>query len=242
MLATLGRPGEANLFLRQNVRPESTSGNAEFFLIHAAPETGPIDVRLRDPAKGNAVINLLHNNITFGTSGIYIHLFPAGYNFEVTTADNRRVHDVFHFNLSDYNTEPLVFVVSGTNNSIDEGFALVGYDENGAALLPEITTTAVDEVAEVPEAFTLEQNYPNPFNPDTQIRYALPHTATVRLTVYDVLGRTVQTLVRGDAAGRRLLRPVGRAQRRRRTVPSGVYLYRLDAGSTVKTRRMLLVK
>ncbi|NBC17997.1 MAG: T9SS type A sorting domain-containing protein [Bacteroidetes bacterium] len=88
-----------------------------------------------------------------------------------------------------------------------------------------------------PEAFALAANYPNPFNPQTTIRYALPQAAEVRLVVYDVLGREVAVLVDG-------MRPAGRHQAvfEAANLPSGVYLYRLDADSFTQTRRMLLVK
>ncbi len=240
VFAALGQQGEIRVILRQNVRAEPVTGLAEFFVIHGAPDTGPLDLRLRDPSKSNAVVSLVYNNITFGTAGIYANLFPAEYNFEVTTADNRHVIDVYHFNLSNYAEEPLVFIASGTGNSTGEGFALIGYDHDGNAIFPQITTATED--AAVPEAFTLEQNYPNPFNPATQIQYALSQAADVRLTVYDLLGRTVQTLVEThQPPGSYTARWDGRNDAAA-SVPSGVYLYRLEANDVVKTRRMLLVK
>ena len=241
ILAVLGSNGYAQLLLRRNVRAKSVSGEAEFFMIHAAPDTGPLDVRLRDPAKGNAVVNLIHNNIPYGTTGIYYPLRPDEYNFEITTADNRRVLDVFHFNLSDYGERAFVFVALGTGISASEGFALIGYDENGTPILPEITT-ASEEAAEIPKGFVLEQNYPNPFNPETQIRYALSEPAAVRLTVIDLLGRMVQTLVETEQpAGSYVARWDGH-NAAGVPVPSGVYLYRLTADNLSATRRMLLVK
>ncbi len=243
VLAALGRPGERRLILRQNVRAESASGEAEFFFIHAAPDTGPLDILLRDPAKGNAVVSLIYNNFDFGKTGIYFHLFPGEYNFEVTTAfAPTRVIDVFHFNLSSFSNQPLVFVTSGTGASASEGFAQIGYDQTGTPLLPQITTTALEDDAEVPQAFMLEQNYPNPFNPATQIQYALPQAASVRLAVFDLLGRTVQTLVEAQQPpGSYTVRWDGRNDAGA-LVPSGIYLYRLEANDVIKTRRMLLVK
>jgi len=88
-----------------------------------------------------------------------------------------------------------------------------------------------------PSHFALEQNYPNPFNPNTTILYELPKVSQVTLSVYDLLGREVAVLVnemklpgnyevRFDASG----------------LVSGVYLYRLNAGSFVQTRKMVVVK
>ncbi len=242
VLAILGHIDDAELILRQNVRATSITGDAEFFVLHAAPDTGPIDIRLRDPAKGNAVVNLLQNNLPFGTTGAYANLPPSEYNFEVTTADNRRIIDVFHFNLSDYQAQPIVFVTSGTGTSASDGFALTGYDDMGTPILPAITTTAIDDDVELPSAIRLEQNYPNPFNPATQIQYALSQRADVRLTVYDLLGRTIQTLVQTEQpAGSYSVQWDGH-NAAGAAVPSGIYLYRLDAGTSSLTRRMLLVK
>lgn len=89
----------------------------------------------------------------------------------------------------------------------------------------------------IPENNSLSQNYPNPFNPSTEIRFGLTKPAHVRLVVYDILGREVASLadeqmdagyhsVSWNASG----------------VSSGVYIYRLTAGSFVQTRRMLVVK
>ena len=102
------------------------------------------------------------------------------------------------------------------------------------------TTTYSPEVLverAVPRRLTLYRNYPNPFNPTTTIRYDLPAAQRVRLTVYDVLGRKVAVLVDGmETAGRK--RVVFEAA----NLPSGTYLYRLEAGSFTQVQRMLLLK
>lgn len=91
----------------------------------------------------------------------------------------------------------------------------------------------------VPKVFALEQNYPNPFNPTTTIRYQLPQAAEVSLKVFDVLGREIATLVNArQAAGQYSVQfSAGNA-----ALSSGVYFYRLQAGSFVETKKMLLVK
>lgn len=91
--------------------------------------------------------------------------------------------------------------------------------------------------AEVPQAFRLLGNYPNPFNPTTRIRYELAEPAEVTLKVFDLLGRQVQTLVSAyQVPGEYTVTFDAR------DLSSGVYLYRLEAGSFVQTRPMLLVK
>ena len=89
----------------------------------------------------------------------------------------------------------------------------------------------------IPQEFDLSQNYPNPFNPSTKITYAVPQATMVTLKVYDVLGKEVMTLVNDqrqagyydvDFSGVNLA--------------SGMYFYKLQAGSFVQTKRMMLIK
>jgi hypothetical protein len=106
-----------------------------------------------------------------------------------------------------------------------------------------VQTFYADEVGAVrredaiPTRFTLDQNYPNPFNPTTRIRFALPSSRPVRLDVYSVLGERIATLVDD-----RLSAGVYTVDLDGSRMASGVYYYRLVAGETVLTRKMLLVK
>jgi hypothetical protein len=104
------------------------------------------------------------------------------------------------------------------------------------SLSPNVTT-GVDAGTTTPTAFRLDQNYPNPFNPTTVIGYALPSTATVTLKVFNVLGQEVATLVNGvEAAG------THRAVLDGKGLASGVYIYRLQAGTFSATKSMVLLK
>ncbi|MCK6618900.1 MAG: T9SS type A sorting domain-containing protein [Calditrichaceae bacterium] len=94
----------------------------------------------------------------------------------------------------------------------------------------------------IPTSMALRQNYPNPFNPSTTISYYLPQGAAVRLTVYNAAGQAVRTLLnRQQAAGEHTVVWDGRDDVGR-AASSGVYLYRLEAGSQVASRKMLLVR
>jgi hypothetical protein len=89
----------------------------------------------------------------------------------------------------------------------------------------------------IPVTYGLAQNYPNPFNPSTTIRYGLPHTTFVTLTIYNTLGQQVAQLVNEQQqAGYHdvVFRGDGLA--------SGVYFYRLDAGSYTNVKKLLLLK
>jgi hypothetical protein len=105
------------------------------------------------------------------------------------------------------------------------------------------SVTDVERVSEiVPIGLELEQNYPNPFNPTTRIRYAVPGTDHVRLTVYDLMGRAVVTLV-DERQGPGIYEAMwDGATASGLPVASGVYFYALESGNSLLSRKMLLVK
>jgi subtilisin family serine protease len=89
----------------------------------------------------------------------------------------------------------------------------------------------------VPTAYSLKQNYPNPFNPTTNIEYSIPVTGAVKLQIFDILGRSIATLVNTtQKAG------VYHATWDGKAAASGVYFYKLESGGFSKTERMLLLK
>ncbi|MFI5252838.1 MAG: T9SS type A sorting domain-containing protein [Bacteroidota bacterium] len=89
----------------------------------------------------------------------------------------------------------------------------------------------------IPKAYALSQNYPNPFNPTTVINYQLPSEAFVRLSIYNVLGQEVRTLVnKPEQAGYKSV------QFDAGNFPSGIYIYRLTAGTFADVKKMLLVR
>lgn len=103
--------------------------------------------------------------------------------------------------------------------------------------------TGVAETPHIPSSFALHQNVPNPFNPETVIRYDVPQDgAFVNITIYDVAGRLVRTLVDGmQAAGEK--RIVWRGlDNRGNPVATGVYFYRMSAPDFAMTKKMLLLK
>ncbi|MCC7262649.1 MAG: T9SS type A sorting domain-containing protein [Candidatus Latescibacteria bacterium] len=102
--------------------------------------------------------------------------------------------------------------------------------------------TAVEETVVVPVAFSLQPNYPNPFNPSTTIRFSLPQAGEVELSVYNLMGQRVATLVYGvQEAGAHLLQWDGWDEQGRE-LASGVYFYRLQVGGRVETRKLLLLR
>ncbi len=104
--------------------------------------------------------------------------------------------------------------------------------------LPPSPPAHPDDTPKLPRTFALSQNYPNPFNPSTTIKYALPAGAPVTLRIYNLLGQVVATLVDGvETAGYKSVE--FDASR----LPSGIYFYRLQAGSRfAETRKLMVLK
>jgi hypothetical protein len=86
------------------------------------------------------------------------------------------------------------------------------------------------------------QNYPNPFNPTTKIDYSLEKPSQVSLKVYNVLGVEVATLVNGRQEAGSYTVPFSGISGNTSTFASGVYFYRLEAGSFVSTKKLVLMK
>ncbi|NOS83663.1 MAG: T9SS type A sorting domain-containing protein [Ignavibacteria bacterium] len=91
--------------------------------------------------------------------------------------------------------------------------------------------------SEVPGSFSLSQNYPNPFNPTTNIRFTVPQTGFVKLSVFDMLGREVETLVNEN-----LNAGTYNADWNASNYSSGVYFYKIQAGNFSEIKKMILIK
>jgi len=115
-------------------------------------------------------------------------------------------------------------------------------DIHGNQSLPSpeaaVFVTGVSEASKgIPKVYRLEQNYPNPFNPTTLINYALPKQSFVRLTVYNALGQEITTLVNGmQEAGNKSVELDGN------NLPSGMYFYKITAGTFNDIKKMILLK
>ena len=110
--------------------------------------------------------------------------------------------------------------------------AIVSFDESAPGI------ASVSEERNLPGGYELSGNYPNPFNPETTITYSLPEASEVKLEVFDLTGRSITTLVDGatQAAGEYSVNFDAS------NLPSGIYVYRLNAGGFQQTRKMTLLK
>ena len=112
--------------------------------------------------------------------------------------------------------------------------------EIGEFVLDNTSLSLSDEL--IPKSFALHQNYPNPFNPITTLRYDLPEDGYVYITIYDIMGREIRTLVNTtqDAGFKSVIWDATNDYGN--PVSAGVYLYQIQAGEFVQTRKMVLLK
>ena len=107
-------------------------------------------------------------------------------------------------------------------------------------------TTSMDMITDdgsvLPDKYTLQQNFPNPFNPVTTLRYNLPENRLVNITIYDMLGRKVKTLINQnqDAGHKSVIWDATNDYGK--PVSAGIYLYQIQAGEYMQTKKMVLLK
>jgi photosystem II stability/assembly factor-like uncharacterized protein len=159
----------------------------------------------------------LYNNMGYATSN----------NFILRTT-NSGLNWTIDFNNQQNYLNEVVFL------NENEAFA-VGL--NGCILKKSTAITNINTNNNSPSSFYLKQNYPNPFNPSTNIKFELPFSGKVSLTVYDMTGKVTAVIVNEEL-------PAGNYEYifDGANLPSGIYLYRLQIGDMFETRKMTLVK
>ena len=140
---------------------------------------------------------------------------------------------------------------SGTNKDLnavdfsDDVFPIIGWavGKEGTILKTTNGGVGIKPISnEIPSEYSLHQNYPNPFNPSTTIRFDIPRTTYVKLTVFDILGKEVTALVNEELSAGSYkvdwLAPTGDASE----YPSGVYYYKLVTNDFINVKKMVLLK
>ena len=134
---------------------------------------------------------------------------------------------------------------TGSRSSVYDGttWGPVAFNFRTRVIVTSATgTNGVSEGTSHPLTFALEQNYPNPFNPSTRISYTIPWKGMVHLTVFDILGKEIVVLVKGEQApGSHQVEWKG-TNTTGMPVASGVYFYRLESAGLTKTSKMMLLR
>ena len=142
---------------------------------------------------------------------------------------------------------------SGSDSSFTYTFSTLGFDTVQVTVkdLGGLTAsyawafqvvTAIHELPGVPKEFALGQNYPNPFNPTTTISFDVPKFSAVKIVVYDILGRAVRTLVTQNMTAGSYTAQWDGLNDAGQQVSSGIYFYRMNAGSFVSMKKMIYLK
>ena len=161
----------------------------------------------------------------FGYHRVYRHdLGSDDPAVEFTTVDTFFVDDV-----ADGNYEYWITAVDLNGNESDPSIIVT-------------VTLAIDDGLTVPTEFALQQNYPNPFNPSTQIQYALPTDANVSITIYDLMGRQIRTLINEQVSAGYHSTLWNATNDLGSPVSAGVYIYTISASEFRDVKKMILLK
>jgi hypothetical protein len=162
--------------------------------------------------------------------------YSAGNDVNAIANNKAFVVDHLAANNNDIADPQLNGISRAQDNGLDPRPAIDGLAfENLAELATAVKIFKDDNV--IPKNFDMLQNYPNPFNPTTTIQFNLPKAAYVKLTVYNVRGQEIVTLVSENrVAG------IHKVQWDASNLPSGLYIYQLTTGSTVLNKKMMLLK
>jgi hypothetical protein len=141
-----------------------------------------------------------------------------------------QLRDSVQFNIP-YHINRIFFTDTSNGWAVGDGGIILHTTNGGVSFVEE------EQLSEVPTVFLLSQNYPNPFNPITSIQYSIPNRNNVVLKIYDILGNEVSTLVNEEKeAGAYAINFDAN------NLASGLYLYRIQAGSFIDTKKMILLK
>ncbi|MEJ5351020.1 MAG: T9SS type A sorting domain-containing protein [Melioribacteraceae bacterium] len=208
--------------------PEVINQNATYPYLQPYPNWVTVDLR-------NYNLDASSNfAIAFVIDGVYENAnSPTNRVMHTNVPGSSPFHSYTYLNQPSEGKEPgWYYIGDGTTISLYLIRAYVSY----------VLSDNKEVVELLPSSFTLEQNYPNPFNPTTTISYQIPVMTNVQIKIYDVLGREIKTLI--DE-----IKPAGKynvawdgTDNYGNNVSSGVYFYKLIAGSFVQTKKMILMK
>jgi aminopeptidase N len=155
------------------------------------------------------------------------HQMPVVLKFSFTSGPDTSIRF-----MNDFNNQTFTF------NFNRQPISVVFDPDNDILLKTATLSVGIKNISNsIPDKFALYQNEPNPFNPMTNITFDLPQKSYVKLTVYDLLGRNIISLVKGTLdVGKHIINFNGS------TLSSGLYFYKIEAGNFTETKKMLFLK
>jgi len=213
--------------------PSNQSDDSKYiraYAFHGVPNGAKdIDMKLvGEDGKPSSEIAQIASGLNYGEVSDAIEFKPA------KVLLSAKPGGLYSFDFSDYDPQMLTFVLSPSRGN---SFSVMAYDTTGHQIAGQIASPKDEEENELPDKAHLFDNYPNPFNPVTQIKYTIPKDGNVRLKVFNLLGKSIETLVdKRQAAGEHQVSFNGK------DLPSSVYIYQLTYNGRTITKKMLLVK
>jgi len=230
------------------------------------PESGEIDIMEHVGYNPNWIHGTIHTdayNHMDGTQlGGQIHINDASSNFHIYSivwsdesikwyVDDIQFYDFYNDQQDDFTTWPfnqdfhliLNLAIGGTwggQQGIDDSAFPAQFKIDYVKIYEASQLSSYDRL--LPIRYKSYQNYPNPFNPITTLRYNLPGDAMVNITIYDMMGRQVKTIVNGSqTAGHKTIQ-WNATNDKNRPVSAGLYLYAIQAGEFKQSKKMVLLK
>jgi hypothetical protein len=201
---------------------------------------GSVNIYTADPAPtGLAVMfnNGIHLTWNENVDDDFSHFVldkSYGSQFQTNDYTSIMVYENFYSDTSFSNGQTIYYRLSSIDSS--------GYVSDFTEIVSiEINLNVVDG-AMTPEVYALHQNYPNPFNPTTKISYDLPEASVVSLSIYNIMGREIRTMINSEqTAGFKNIQ-WNATDNLGKSVPAGMYIYTIQAGEFRQTRKMVLLK
>ena len=189
-----------------------------------------VDIAFHSNDNGNWASGAALDDIRLGIIPTWVNSDGSGYVHYMETAE-------LDISLNANGLEPGLY----ESKVVVESMTTDEKDTVDLQLTVETAIVGLDQ-STIPLVFSLGQNYPNPFNPITQIRYDLPEDVMVNITIYDIMGRTIRTLVKSkQTAGYRSIQ-WNATNNKGKSVSAGMYFYTIHAGDFRQTKKMVLLK
>ncbi|MBN2709459.1 MAG: DUF4397 domain-containing protein, partial [Calditrichaceae bacterium] len=229
-----GRDIAFTLLVKSGIMESVDEGQVGFVVLHGSTDAPSVKVVARDVA--TLVPVAAYSDFSDDI------IVPANaYSIDLENPGTSEVLLSYLADLSGLGGGTALVFASGfltpADNQSGESFGLFAALPNGDVVEFGDITSIRNENVRVVERFALEQNYPNPFNPSTTIKFSIPSASFVTVTIYDILGKEVASLVN------EYMQPGSYSYNFNGTnLASGIYLYKIDAGSFKSVKKMTLVK